>query len=85
MARRFLLLTLLLTVQVGCPHAWGRGGTLEEALQRDMDAYHSMKDCALDKEEWVDLCATFHERKNHPAAQRLCPLECRPPLSPGMP
>ena len=84
MAGRFLMLTLLLAVEVGCPHTWGREGTIQEALQRDMTAYYAMKDCALPKEEWVDLCETFHERGNNPAAQQLCPLECRPP-PPGLP
>ncbi|HLM42510.1 MAG TPA: hypothetical protein VK458_01530 [Myxococcaceae bacterium] len=84
MVRRLVMLTLLLTVQTGCPHAWGRQGTIEKALKRDMDAYYSLRDCALEKLEWDDLCATFHERKDNPAAQQACPLECRPP-PPGMP
>lgn len=84
MARRLLLLVLL-TVEVGCPHAWGREGTVEQALKRDMTEYYLMRGCALDKDEWADVCATFHERKNNPAAQGLCPIECRPPLPPGMP
>jgi len=78
MVRRLVVLTLLLSVQTGCPHAWGRAGTIEEALERDMDAYYSMKACPLDKDDWVDVCATFYERKNNPAAQELCPPECRP-------
>jgi hypothetical protein len=78
MAKR-VLLVLLLTVQVGCPHAWGREGTIEEALKRDMDAYYSMKDCALDDEAWEVACLDFHQKKNEPEAQRECPPECRPP------
>jgi hypothetical protein len=78
MVRRPVMLTLLLTVQTGCPHAWGRDGTIEEALERDMDAYYSMKDCALDAEAWKNSCMNFHQEKNDPAAQRRCPLECRP-------
>ncbi len=77
MAKRCLLV-LLLTVQVGCPHAWGREGTIDQALKRDLLEYSSMRDCALDEEEWADVCEAFHERKNNPVAQRLCPPECRP-------
>ncbi len=84
MVRRLVVLTLLLSVQTGCPHAWGREGTIEEALQRDMDVYYSMKDCALDKQEWFDLCAKFYEREDNPMAQQLCPPECRPSRPPGM-
>ncbi|WNG40921.1 hypothetical protein F0U61_49920 [Archangium violaceum] len=76
--RRVLALVLLLTVETACPHAWGRGGTLEKALARDMKAYYSLRDCSLDEEDWLDLCMDFHERKNNPQAQRLCPPECRP-------
>jgi len=85
MARRLLVLTLLLTVQLGCPHAWGREGTVEQALKRDLIEYSAMRGCGLDRDEWVDICAAFHERKNNPTAQRLCPLECRPPPPPGSP
>jgi hypothetical protein len=77
MARRLLLL-MLLTVQLGCPHAWGREGTIEEALERDMDAYFSMRDCALDQDTWEASCLNFDQKKNDPEAQRRCPLECRP-------
>jgi hypothetical protein len=85
MVRRLVVLTLLLSVQSGCPHAWGRDGTIEEALTRDMDAYYSLRNCALDKDEWDDVCKTFHERRNNLRAQQACPLECRPPLRPGRP
>jgi len=85
MVRRLVMLTLLLSVQTGCPHAWGRDGTIEEALKRDMDAYYSMPNCTLEKAEWDDVCATFYERKDNPAAQELCPLECRPTRPPDMP
>ena len=78
MVRRLVVLTLLLSVQTGCPHAWGRDGTIEEALERDMDAYYSMPACALDGEAWKKWCMNFHQEKNDPEAQRRCPPECRP-------
>ncbi|HEX5749893.1 MAG TPA: hypothetical protein VFZ09_26920 [Archangium sp.] len=76
---------LLLISTVGCPHAWSREGTIDKALERDMIEYYSMKDCALDKQEWEDACATFYERASNPAAQQLCPPECRPTPPPGTP
>jgi hypothetical protein len=84
MAGRILMLALLLTVQVGCPHAWGRDGTIEQALKRDQLEYSSMRQCPLDVEEWIDVCEDYHKRSNNPMAQRLCPPECRPPPA-GMP
>ena len=81
MPSRVALLTLsllLLIATVGCPHAWSREGTIEQALERDMIEYYSMKDCSLDKPEWDDVCAAFYERADNPMAQQLCPPECRP-------
>ncbi|WP_375768663.1 hypothetical protein NR798_44465 [Archangium gephyra] len=74
-----MLLPLLLIATVGCPHAWGREGTLEQALERDMLEYYSMSDCALDDGEWMKLCKNYHGRGNTPEAQQDCPPECRPP------
>lgn len=79
----WMLLPLLLTGAVGCPHAWSREGTIDQALERDMLEYYSMKDCALDKGEWYDVCETFYEREDNPMAQQLCPPECRPTRPPG--
>ncbi|HYO55964.1 hypothetical protein [Archangium sp.] len=82
MARRLALLTLLpllLTAAVGCPHAWSRDGTIDQALERDMIEYHSMRECSLDVEDWIDFCKDYHQRGNKPEVQRLCPQECRPP------
>jgi len=79
MVRRLVMLTLLLSVQTGCPHAWGREGTIEEALERDMDAYYSMDDCVLDAKVWEEWCFDFHQKKKKdPQVQERCPPECRP-------
>ncbi|MFE8603233.1 hypothetical protein [Archangium violaceum] len=88
MTSRVAMLTLsplLLIAMVGCPHAWSREGTINKALERDMIEYHSMRECPLDAEDWIDVCATFHERKSNPVAQQLCPPECRPAAPPGTP
>jgi hypothetical protein len=79
------LLPLLLITTVGCPHAWSREGTIEQALERDMIEYYSMKDCALDDEEWLNRCMDYHKPGNTPEAQQRCPLECRPGRPPGRP
>lgn len=80
-----MLLLLLLVAAVGCPHAWSRDGTIDQALERDMLDYYSMRNCALDKQEWFDLCEKFFERESNPMAQQLCPPECRPSRPPESP
>ena len=88
MTSRVALLTLvppLLITSVGCPHSWSREGTIEQALERDMIEYYAMRNCGLDKEEWIDVCAKFYERESNLMAQQLCPPECRPTRPPGMP
>jgi len=88
MPSRAALLTLsllLLITTVGCPHAWSTEGTINKALERDMIEYHSMKTCALDEDEWRDVCAGFYAREDNPIAQQLCPPECRPNRPRGRP
>ncbi|KFA87894.1 hypothetical protein [Archangium violaceum] len=88
MNSRAVMLTLsplLLIATVGCPHAWSRDGTIEQALERDMNEYYSMKDCALDEEDWMKFCMKYHEPGNTPEAQQRCLPECRPGRPPGRP
>ncbi|WNG51346.1 hypothetical protein F0U60_49850 [Archangium minus] len=73
--RRVLALVLLLTVETACPHAWGREGTIDRALEQDMIEYYSMKECSLDEKSWMELC----NDPSNPDKQRHCPTECRPP------
>lgn len=71
--RRVLALVLLLTVETACPHAWGRDGTIDRALEQDMIEYYSVKECSLDKKSWMEHC----NDPSNPDKQRLCPMECR--------
>ncbi|MCY1081669.1 hypothetical protein [Archangium lansingense] len=73
-----LMLVPLLALGTGCPHAWGRGGTIDEALAKDMREYLSNQNCTLEDEEWQEQCGEdFWSRPG--VAQRSCPLECWPP------
>lgn len=70
---------------VGCPHAWSREGTINKALERDLIEYRSRRECPLDEEDWIDVCADFYAREDNPIAQQLCPPECRPSRPRGRP
>ncbi|WNG44152.1 hypothetical protein F0U60_08570 [Archangium minus] len=78
MPRRLLMLVPLLVLETGCPHAWGRGGTIDKALAKDMREYLSNRNCTLEDEEWWEQCGEdFWIRPR--IEQNECPLECYPP------
>lgn len=78
MPRRLLMLIPVLVLETGCPHAWGRGGTIDEALTKDMRDYLSNRNCTLQDEEWWEQCGeNFWSRPD--IEQYACPLECQPP------
>lgn len=77
MPRRLLALALLLTVEMGCPHSWGRGGTIDMALEKDLTEYYSHRACGLSTEEWTKRCQGYWRMPS--SKQEACPAECRPP------
>lgn len=68
------LLLLLLAVMTGCPHAFGRGGTIDMAIRKDVTEYYSKRRCTMPQNEWLETCDNRNGRKTKPA----CPKECRP-------
>lgn len=76
MPRRLLKVVLLLATQTGCPHEWGRGGTLDMAMEKDMREYPRKTTCTLDEEEWVERCKGYDHMPS--SARTKCPEECRP-------
>jgi len=77
MSRRLLMLALLLTVETGCPHAWGRGGTIDMAVRKDIN--ESWRDgCWISKEAWYAVCGDEFWRRPKDEWWR-CPESCRPP------
>ncbi len=72
MTGRLLVLALLLAVETGCPHAWGRDGTIEMALRRDLTESRVNRPCKLSTDEWKELCV---DAENPILAG--CPVECR--------
>ena len=71
------MLVPLFVLETGCPHAWGRGGTIDEALDKDMRQYLSNQSCTLEEEWWEECGEDFWSRPS--SEQRSCPLECQPP------
>jgi len=76
MPRPLLGVLLVLATQSGCPYEWGRGGTIDRALEKDMREYYQMNRCALDEEQWLALCG--RNRRTSPADLEACPVECQP-------
>jgi hypothetical protein len=78
MIRRVLTLTLLLTWVTGCPHAWVKGGTLDMALRKDLEAERRSKGlvfpCNMAGEKWLEICSNQNGR----TTSARCPSECRP-------
>jgi hypothetical protein len=72
MPRRLVVVVLLLAVETGCPHAWGRGGTIEMALSRDLTESRVDRPCRLSTAQWKELCV---DAENPILAG--CPVECR--------
>jgi len=69
-----LLSFLLLAVMTGCPHAFGKGGTLDMALRKDMAEYYSKPRCTMPRNEWMEICDNSNGRKT----KSECPEKCRP-------
>jgi hypothetical protein len=74
MPMRLLLMLLVLSVETGCPHAFGKGGTIDMAVRKDMREYYSQKACDLSKDQWLEIC----DDRNGKTIQPSCPRECRP-------
>ena len=79
MPRRLLMLVPLLVLEMGCPHAWGQGGTIDAALAKDMREYLSNRGCTLEDEEWWEQCGEDFWSKPR-IEQYACPRECLPPM-----
>lgn len=76
MPTRWLILVLLLAVETGCPHAWGKGGTIDMAVEKSMweNAGSWKQSCRLTPEEWVEKC---QDLKYRPESEKWkCPKEC---------
>jgi len=69
-----LLSLLLLAVMTGCPHAFGKGGTIDMAIRKDMAEYYLKPRCTMSRNEWLEICDNSNGRKT----KRECPEKCRP-------
>jgi hypothetical protein len=74
--KRVAMLLLLLSFGTACPHAWGRRGTIDKALEQDMIEAYKKRNCPLDTDDWWRFCAYYDEDPED--AQDSCPEECRP-------
>jgi hypothetical protein len=69
--RRLLALVLLLTVETGCPHTWGKEGYVQKTLHKNIirDALERSA-CRMTSEQWLLKCG---DEVDHSGG---CPLEC---------
>lgn len=74
MRGRWLLVLPLLSVEMGCPHAFGRGGTIDMAVRKDIQEYYSARPCHISAAKWLEIC----DNRNGHKVQPDCPKECRP-------
>ena len=74
-----LLSLLLLAVMTGCPHAFGKGGTLDMALRKDMQEERRSRrlefPCDMPHEKWLVLCSAVDDQGRTISPD--CPKNCR--------
>jgi hypothetical protein len=73
LARRILVLTLLVAMELGCGSTWARSSGVEVPLHRDMMGLNKESTCTLDPSEWRKRCN--REGFGHPG---ICPKGCPP-------
>ena len=77
MVRWSLLSIPLLVLCTACPEVWGRDGTIEKAMAKDVrDEVMKRRrppNCHMSDEEWVELC----DDGNGQNASDECPDDCR--------
>ncbi|HYO73323.1 MAG TPA: hypothetical protein VEU33_45385 [Archangium sp.] len=77
MPGRLLMLLLLLAVETACPHAFGRGGTIDMAVRKQIEDSWRRPGCWMEKEYWMAVCGkNFWSKPDDEKKQ--CPEECRP-------
>jgi hypothetical protein len=48
---------LLLVIETGCPHTWGRGGTIDRAMERDLQERLRQQRCNIGPDKWLEICS----------------------------
>lgn len=71
MARRILVLTLLVAMELGCGSTWARSSGVEVPLHRDLMGLNEAPTCTLEPSEWSKRCT----RENYDN-KALCPDGC---------
>jgi hypothetical protein len=54
--RQVFAFTWLMVVGTGCPETWREGGTLDRAMEKDIEEELHRHDCPLSKEQWARKC-----------------------------
>lgn len=74
---RWVLLSIpVLALFTACPETWGKGGTMDKAMEQDtQDAMRKRRrplDCPMSDEKWAELC-------DGDDGSSQCSSKCSPP------
>lgn len=70
--RRVFAFTCLVAVGTGCPETWREGGTIDRAMEKDIEEELHRHNCYLSKADWESKCLA-PEVEGAPN----CPHECQ--------
>lgn len=54
--RQVFAFTWLVVVTTACPETWREGGTIDRAMEKDIEAELHRHNCPLSKREWTNKC-----------------------------
>ena len=69
----WLLGVMAVLLCTGCPETWGREGTMDKAMEKDIRQRLGSRQCPLSPDEWESLCKNANSR-----AEQDCPVGCEP-------
>lgn len=72
-SNRLLVCIALIVAVTGCPHAFGKGGTLGRAALKDLYDRARGNRCTLSFDDWHRLCGDPDYDEDG-----ACPKECEP-------
>ncbi|WNG32826.1 hypothetical protein F0U61_03755 [Archangium violaceum] len=59
---------------MGCPETWGKGGKMDQAMEKDIKERLRKNNCPLDEEEWAEICSDPDPRIKEALG---CPQACQ--------
>jgi hypothetical protein len=76
--RRVFAFTVVLAVGTGCPETWREGGTIDRAMEKDIEEELHQHDCPLSKEEWRKKCKVSPDQWVRSGCPHACQFRADP-------